>query len=99
MTKRIGGSCQRLVPSDVLSRRKVGMRSLDGTPSAFATRHGNCLMSTKTFVFLGMILGSIVGGYLPAFFGVGIFSFSSIILSGLGALAGIYLAYRISKDW
>ncbi|MDO8570797.1 MAG: XapX domain-containing protein [Candidatus Daviesbacteria bacterium] len=54
-------------------------------------------MSTKTLIFLGMLVGSIIGGYIPVLFGADIFSYISVITSGLGALLGIWLGYKISK--
>lgn len=53
-------------------------------------------MSTKTLVFLGMSVGSIIGGYVPSLFGAGIFSMWSIITSAIGAIVGILIVHRIS---
>lgn len=52
-------------------------------------------MSDKTIIFIGMTVGSIVGGYLPTLFGVDVFSFTSILTSGVGAILGIWVAYRL----
>ncbi len=43
-----------------------------------------------------MLVGSTVGAYVPALWGAGLFSFSSIVLSTVGGLAGIYLGYKLS---
>lgn len=48
----------------------------------------------KTFVMTGMIVGSIVGGYLPALWGGNVFSMSSLFLSALGAFVGIWAGYK-----
>jgi hypothetical protein len=53
-------------------------------------------MQNKTLTWIGMIVGSTIGGLIPALWGAGMFSFSSIILSGVGAIAGIYIAFKIS---
>lgn len=53
-------------------------------------------MPNKSLVMLGMIVGSTVGGYVPAFFGAGIFSFWSIVGSLAGGFLGIYLAYKFT---
>lgn len=45
---------------------------------------------------MGMIIGSVIGGFIPALWGAGMLSFSSILLSGLGAVAGIYVAFRMT---
>ncbi len=44
-----------------------------------------------------MALGSVVGGYIPALWGAGLFSFSVLIFSALGALLGIWIAYRMNQ--
>jgi phage tail tape-measure protein len=53
----------------------------------------------KKMIFLGMIVGSIAGGYAPVIFGVGIFSITSIITSVLGGFLGIYIGYKISTNY
>lgn len=50
----------------------------------------------KQMVWLGMFIGSIVGGFIPNLWGAGALSFSSILFSALGAAAGIYFGYKIS---
>ncbi len=42
-----------------------------------------------------MFVGSTIGGFIPALWGGGIMS--DIILSGAGALAGIWVGFRISQ--
>jgi uncharacterized membrane protein YeaQ/YmgE (transglycosylase-associated protein family) len=44
-----------------------------------------------------MIVGSTIGSFIPALWGAGTFSFSSIIFSSLGALAGIYLGFKLGN--
>jgi len=53
-------------------------------------------MDSKKLITVGMIVGSLIGGYLPTLFG---FSglFTSLLTSAIGAVVGIYLAYRISR--
>jgi uncharacterized membrane protein YeaQ/YmgE (transglycosylase-associated protein family) len=46
-------------------------------------------------VMLGMIIGSLIGGYLPTFFGVSVFSYTSIITSGIGGIIGIVVTYNL----
>lgn len=53
-------------------------------------------MDKKT-IMLGMVFGSAIGGWLPTLFGVGFFSFTSIIFSGIGGILGIWLTYRFLK--
>ncbi len=54
-------------------------------------------MGKKTLVTLGMIIGSLLGGYVPVFFGVGIFSYTSVLTSGVGAILGIWIGYKIGE--
>ncbi len=54
-------------------------------------------MSAKTMVFIGMTVGSIVGGYIPVLFGASLLSISSLIGNTIGALVGIYIGYKLSS--
>lgn len=45
---------------------------------------------------LCVFVGSVAGGYLPALFGVSLFSFTGVITSALGGLLGIYVAFKIA---
>lgn len=54
-------------------------------------------MPSKFLIIAGLTVGSIVGGYLPTFFGVDMFSYISILTSGIGAIAGIYIGYKLSQ--
>ncbi len=49
----------------------------------------------KKIIMLGMILGSIIGGYISTLFGAETFSLSSILASTIGGLLGIWLSYKI----
>ena len=54
-------------------------------------------METKQSVWIGLIIGSTIGSFLPELWGAGMFSFSSIILSAIGGIAGIYIGFRLSN--
>ena len=56
-------------------------------------------MQPKTLMWLFVLAGSIVGGYIPKLWGAGLFSFSSILFSTLCALGGLWLAFQISRNW
>jgi len=49
---------------------------------------------SKTIYYIAAIIGSVVGGFVPAIWGAGFLSVSSLIFSTLGALLGIYLVYK-----
>lgn len=54
-------------------------------------------MSTKTWVTLGMLVGSTIGSYVPLLFGADVLSYSSIFWGGVGAILGIFLGYKASN--
>jgi hypothetical protein len=54
-------------------------------------------MSLKTLVWIGLTIGSLIGGYIPVLFGSSIFSLASIVGNAIGGLAGIYAAYKINQ--
>jgi uncharacterized membrane protein YeaQ/YmgE (transglycosylase-associated protein family) len=54
-------------------------------------------MNSNRMVWMGAFIGSIVGGYVPILWGASTFSMSGLIFSSVGAVAGIYLMYRISE--
>ena len=54
-------------------------------------------MQRKKIIAIGMVVGSIAGGYVPSFFGIGSFSFTALITSAIGGVVGIYLGYLITK--
>jgi len=46
---------------------------------------------------MGAAVGSVIGAYVPALWGAGMFSYSSIILSTIGGLGGIWLGFKLSR--
>lgn len=54
-------------------------------------------MSIKTLVWLGFGLGSFVGGYVPTLWDADMISFSGLIFSFLGGIAGIWGAYKLHQ--
>jgi hypothetical protein len=52
-------------------------------------------MSRKKLIMLGMVAGSIVGGYVPALFGLdGLMV--SFLGSFIGGIIGVWIGYRFS---
>lgn len=49
----------------------------------------------KKIIMIGMIAGSLIGGYLPTLFGANAFSITSIITGGIGAIIGIWLTFKL----
>jgi phage tail tape-measure protein len=53
----------------------------------------------RLFITVGMIVGSIAGGYLPMLLGAGLFSIASLVTSTIGGLLGIYIGYRLGENY
>ncbi len=54
-------------------------------------------MDTRKFVWAGLVLGSLIGSFIPELWGAGMFSVSALLLSAAGAVGGIWLGYRLSQ--
>ncbi len=44
-----------------------------------------------------MAIGSAIGSYIPALWGDSLFSFSSVLLTAVGGILGIWLGYKLSR--
>ncbi len=53
----------------------------------------------KTPIYVGMLVGSLLGGWLPVLFGADAISFASIVGSVVGGLGGIVLAITIIRRY
>jgi hypothetical protein len=53
-------------------------------------------MDRKTTIWIGLFVGSMIGGYIPMLWGGSLFSFSSIFLTAVGGLVGIWAGFKIS---
>ncbi len=47
--------------------------------------------------YLGAFIGSLVGSFVPAIWGAGQLSMSSMLFFLFGGLAGIWVGYRVSS--
>jgi uncharacterized membrane protein YeaQ/YmgE (transglycosylase-associated protein family) len=54
------------------------------------------MMSRKKLMMLGMVVGSLVGGYLPALFGLDELMVS-FLGSFMGGIIGIWIGYQSSS--
>lgn len=52
-------------------------------------------MSEKTIVMGATTLGTIVGGFIPMFWGGSTFSYASVLLSAVGGVIGLYVSYKM----
>jgi hypothetical protein len=46
-------------------------------------------------IWFGVLIGSTVGGFIPDLLGAGLFSYSSVLFSGVGGLVGLWLGYKL----
>ncbi len=53
--------------------------------------------ATKTLVMAGLLIGSVIGGYVPSLLGAGFLSIWGVLGSALGAVLGLWLAYRFAS--
>ncbi len=51
-------------------------------------------MSSKAIYYLAAFIGSIIGAYVPQLWGAGVLSFSSIVFSAIGGIAGIVIVWK-----
>ena len=54
-------------------------------------------MSTKSIIWIGMFIGSTIGSFIPSLWGDNFLSLSSMLLTALGGLVGIWLGYKMSR--
>lgn len=54
-------------------------------------------MSPKALVTLAAFIGSIIGGYIPTLWGAGALSYSSLLFSGIGGIAGVIIAIKLTN--
>lgn len=55
-------------------------------------------MSTKTLVWLGVIIGGVLGQFAPTFFGISAFSLWAILASGVGSIVGIVVGIKVGNS-
>ncbi len=53
-------------------------------------------MSQKSVIYLGLFIGSTIGGFIPMLWGDSMMSLSAILLSGLGGIVGIIVGYKLT---
>ncbi len=51
---------------------------------------------SKSLIWIFMAIGSTVGGIIPNLWGAGFLSFSSVIFTAIGGIAGIWLGFKLS---
>lgn len=46
-------------------------------------------------IWLGVLIGSTIGRFIPNLWGAGLLSYSSVVLSAVGGFVGLWLVYRM----
>ncbi len=54
-------------------------------------------MNTNRTVWIMMLVGGFIGGYIPMLWGSSGFSFSVIFGNAIGALIGIWIGFKLSR--
>ncbi len=55
-------------------------------------------MSKKTMVWIGLFVGSTIGGMVPSLWGDNFLTYSSVLLTALGGIVGIYIGFKLGND-
>jgi hypothetical protein len=50
----------------------------------------------RSYIWVGVLIGSTIGGLIPGLWGDGMLSYSSILLSGAGAFVGMWVGFRLA---
>jgi hypothetical protein len=45
-------------------------------------------------IWLGILIGSTLGGFIPSLWGADMLSYSALLFSGGGAFVGLWIAYK-----
>jgi hypothetical protein len=53
-------------------------------------------MQSRSFIWIGVFIGSTIGSLIPGLWGDGVFSYTSVLLSGAGALVGLWIGFKMS---
>jgi hypothetical protein len=48
-------------------------------------------------VWLGIFIGSTIGGLIPELWDASMFSYTSVLFSGIGALAGLWIGLKLGN--
>jgi hypothetical protein len=55
-------------------------------------------MSSKPLIWLGLAVGSALGGAIPLWWSAGPFSLSGLVFSSAGALIGLYIGFKANES-
>jgi uncharacterized membrane protein YeaQ/YmgE (transglycosylase-associated protein family) len=74
--------------------------AVDGTTRTHRDRKDMGIEASKKgsnrSIWLGILIGSTIGGFIPELWDAGLFSYSSVLLSGAGAFVGLWVGFKMS---
>jgi hypothetical protein len=54
-------------------------------------------MNSKSLIWIGMFVGSTIGGFVPILWGADFLSISSVVLTAVGGIIGIWIGFQLSN--
>jgi hypothetical protein len=54
-------------------------------------------MERKTLVWIGVFVGGSLGGFIPTLWGASSLSLSSVLLTAVGGLLGIWVGFKLGS--
>lgn len=54
-------------------------------------------MDTKKVIWVGMIVGSFLGGFIPTLFGVSSVGITTVITTAIGGFLGIWAGFTMTR--
>jgi len=56
------------------------------------------VVSSKRLIWIGAFVGSTLGGFLPMLWHASLFSLSSVLLSTVGGVLGIWAGWKVGRN-
>ena len=54
-------------------------------------------MSQKTLIWIGLFVGSTIGGWIPSLWGDDFLTMSSVLLTAVGGLIGVWAGFKLGQ--
>jgi predicted MFS family arabinose efflux permease len=54
-------------------------------------------MNQKTLIWLGLFVGSAIGGWIPSLWGENFLSMFSVLLTAIGGLVGVWAGFKLGQ--
>jgi hypothetical protein len=52
------------------------------------------VMPSRALIWVAILIGSTIGGAIPELWGAEMLSYTSLLLSGIGALVGLWIVFK-----